>query len=131
MTWLEEHIEWIAGGIVTMLGAVGGFLFRIAWNDREAVMVRLDTIEDVTRDHTVRIASLNEDVKHAQSTAHEEQKTIAMKLEQHYEERREDSIQIHTRITEVARGVSRIEGALEQLKETNLALLKRAMRNET
>ena len=113
MDWIDKHIEWLVTGILSAAGAVVVFFARLAWRDRKGVMDRLKSMEAARVEDSGKLTTLATDIKRMESIHAEERREIAERLETHHREVREDTEKIHTRVTDVVRGVSRIEGVLQ------------------
>lgn len=104
MAWIENHIEWVGGLVLTALGGmvtVLGFIGKAVYKDRRSVLQRVTDVEKTVHDHTGLIKNLSTTLAHEVDTAREERQQIRDALDEHSRQVREDFKRVHERTDDV------------------------------
>lgn len=115
MAWIDEHIEWVGGLVVTLtltvlggMGTVLAFIGKAVYKDRRGVLQSVTEVEEITRKHASMfveqkkdIADLRNTLEHEVQTARDERHQIRYALDEHSNQVREDFKRVHERTDDV------------------------------
>lgn len=104
MAWIDEHIEWVGGLVLTTLGGIITVLSLIGkavYKDRRSVLQRVTDVEKTVHEHTSLIQGLGNTLSHEVETARGERQQIRDALDEHSRQVREDFKRVHERTDDV------------------------------